>query len=117
VQLRIYQQAAAQLREHRITLVVITPTVAGARPLFPLDAGLDHMVLEDRDFDVARLLSDMTGADNVSITLPASFLIDLDGRIQHHSPVEDVKASLDPSQVTHMLAKLGNSNDRNENDK
>jgi peroxiredoxin len=76
---------------------------------FADDLGLDYLILEDPESSVAGSLFGATtspSSDGKEYPLPASFLIDPEGRLRYHSRSEDVTSFLDPGTVIGVLGEL-----------
>jgi peroxiredoxin len=105
----MYEKAARQLTERGIQLVVVSPSVENEKPLYPAELELDHIVLDDPSFSVARLLFGILDAeDEKKPPLPASFLVGR-GRLRYQLSSDDAGALFDRDQVTTMLAELTGS--------
>jgi peroxiredoxin len=109
VQLRIYEKEAPRLSQHNVKLVVISPSGGVEAVRFADDLGLDYLILEDPESRVAGGLFGATASassEGKESPLPASFLIDPEGRLRYHSRSEDVTSFLDPARVIGVLGEL-----------
>ena len=100
------QLAAEQLNRHGVKLVVITPTENSSEVLIDPDCGLDHTVLEDPERSVAQLLLGEGNGGGSELPLPATFLVDATGKIQHSSTSDSSEDSVDEDRVAKMLTHL-----------
>ncbi len=107
VKMRIYQREAANLAKHHVTLAVVSPSAGAEAVSFANEVGLDLMVLADPENTVAALFDAVNpkAGNGRDIPLPASFLVDPDGKLAHASRPDDLASFLDPAAVLRFIEK------------
>jgi peroxiredoxin len=105
VQMRIYQKEAPILARHNVKLVAISPTAGEGARLFARDMGVDYLLLEDPENEVARLLGAVlpNAHQGKAGPLPVSFLVGPEGHLVYASRPDDVESFLDPRKVLAFL--------------
>jgi peroxiredoxin len=106
IMMRIYKAEAPKLLAHGVKLVAVTPTGGPEAAEFARQIGVDYTVLIDEGNQLAQQFGALQpqAFQGKDAPLPASFLIDREGKVRYASRPKDVASFLDPREIIAILA-------------
>jgi peroxiredoxin Q/BCP len=112
IMLRSYEKNKEKFAEKNVMLMAIGPDPVGVNRDMVLRLGLDYRILSDDKHLAAKAYGMQIQNNNPmtkyeeGIPLPASFLVDIEGRIQYTSNPERPGEILNPDTIFPVLAEL-----------